>query len=140
MIFRRKKPAPIDTRLEYLSNLTISDIIHRFLLDSRISEAQQLSTLLGLKPMVAEQAVEEQSESDARVLHAQPLVPILYMFSSAIAGSVTEYLQTMSATAALSEDEAAAMADLLHKMCLSTALGTVTQLEDLGLIRYSYSG
>lgn len=131
--WRRKRKQP-----HLLPVVDSEAIIRRFLLDGRMAEAQQLGTLVGLSPVDAETAAEEQAESDARARRVAPFVPIITLFSSVMAGSVIEYLRTVMDDQSMSDDEAEAMAELMQKMCLSTAVGTVTQLEDLGLLHYGH--
>lgn len=114
-------------------------MVRRFLLDVRLAESQQLTTLLGLSPLDEEQEAEELSESDARARRVAHLVPIIDLLASVMAGSVIEYLRTISPSLEDIDDEGASqIADLMQKTCLSTAVGALSQLEDIGLVKYSH--
>lgn len=114
-------------------------VLYRFLLDSRIAESQQLGTLLGLPTLSEEDAAEEAAESYARTLRIAPVTPLVGMFTSAMTAAVVEYLSTM-ADNELDDDETHAMEELIARVTLAAAVGSICQLEDLGLLRYTYGG
>lgn len=135
--WKRARRARQDRRVAAV--VDIESLIRRFLLDGRMAEAQQLGTLLGLAPLDPDIEAEELSESDDRAQRVAHLVPILDLLSSVMAGSVVEYLRTISSSLEDLDDESASqIADLMQKTCLSTTVGAISQLEDLGLVKYSH--
>lgn len=116
------------------------ETLQRFLLDSRIAESQQLGTLLGLPPMSEEQSVEEQDASDERAERLAPVAPLICFYSSSLTDAVTEYMRTVTSGMGLNEEAAAVIGELVYRVSLAAALGTVSQLEDLGLIDYTFEG
>lgn len=135
-IFNRKKQAPaVPVSLETVQKISISTLMHRFLLDSGMAEAQQLSTLLGLPPL---EDAETETEASAERLHdLAPLAPMLAVFASVMSDSVVQYYLTMG-DQKMEQDEADYMADLFAKVTMATLRGSITQLHDLGLISYAY--
>lgn len=111
------------------------EILQRFLLDCRISEVQQLGTLLGLPPMGSDQAAAEQAASDIRIARVAPAVPLIGILTSSLTASIFEYISTMTGYE-FDEDDANAFNDLFYRVALANSIGTVTTLEDLGLIHY----
>ena len=111
----------------------------RFLLDSRVGETQQLATIIGLPPMSEAEYVKEHAASESRLAEVAPLVPLLSTFAYIMSGSVMEYL-SMTSDYTTSPGDAPALAELVRRITLATSLGAVTQLEDLGLIQYTYEG
>lgn len=133
MLWKKRKPPVSVTRVSG------PDMLHRFLLDSQIDDAQALSLLLGLPPL--EDPDEEVSLSNERVVRAAIVIPIVRTFSQAMAYSVVEMFRTHDADTddALTDRQAAVLKAMIDTVATSTALGTVTQLEDLGLINYVWS-
>lgn len=113
--------------------------LYRFLLDSRIAESQQLGTLLGLPILSEEDAAEEAAESQVRADRIAPMSPLIALFTSSMTTAVVEYLRTMTDNE-LTDAESMAMQELLERVTLSATLGSISQLEDLGLVRYTYGG
>jgi hypothetical protein len=135
-IFKRKaKPITAVQAAHVVKQVNVPLMLHRFLLDSGISEAQQLSTLMGLPPLDdVEVEIEESSE---RIFSLTPLAPLLAVFASVMSDSVIQYYMTMSDQSA-DPEETEHMVDLFSKVTMATLRGTLTQLHDLGLISYSY--
>lgn len=131
-LFRKKKQEPREVVL-----VSARSILHRFLLDSQMQEAQQLGTLLGLPPL--EDADVEEEASAERIAAAAPLLPIIYYFTTSISASVSEYFRTMGKDE-MTEDQSALLTSLMSRVTMSAVLGSVCQLEDMGLIEYTYGG
>lgn len=131
--FRRKRRASVT-----VTSVSGSSMMHRFLLDSQITDAQSLSLLLGLAPL--EDPDEEQALSNERLMKAAVVIPIVRTFSEALAYAVVEYFRTHSEHVNdLTDEQAAVLRMMLDTVATSSALGTVTQLEDIGLINYVWS-
>lgn len=136
-IFKKRKDSSRHPVMP-LAAVNVDIALHRFLLDTGLAEYQQLGTLAGLSPMDEEEAAEERAESDARAIRLIPLLPLLSMYSSVLSTSTVEYLRTLSDGEGLSDDEAERMMGMLSRLTMSALMGSVSQLEDLGLVRYSY--
>lgn len=131
-LFKRRRK-PVDN-YEVIAGTVI---MQRFLLDCRISESQQLGTLLGLPPMEADEAAEELRASDERIRRAMPMLPIVSLLTSALTSSVLEYMSTLAGSF-LDDDEAAAFLELFNRISLANAIGVITTLEDIGYVHYPH--
>jgi hypothetical protein len=132
---RNKKPNKAQVAISNVRTVPVPMMMHRFLLDSGIEEAQQFSTLLGLPPL---ENVEEEYEASTERLHdLAPLAPLLAIFSAVMSDSVTQYYLTMGKED-LDPREAEYMTDLFSRVTMATLRGSITQLRDMGLISYSY--
>lgn len=130
-LFRRhRKPKEITYKV-----VEGPEILQQFLLDCRISEAQQLGTLLGLPPMDSEEAAAELAASDIRIARVAPMVPLIGILTSSLTASIFEYMSTLTGYD-FNEEEANAFHELFHRVALSNTIGTVTTLENLGFIYY----
>lgn len=137
--WKRKKEEEVDTSgLELrMQAVPPSLTLHRFLLDSNLEEAHALSAFLPLKPL--ENVEEEVDFSEERLHWIAPLRPMLLMYSSALSGAFVDYMRSdPEIQPPLSEEEAISMALMLQKISMGTAMGAICQLEDMGLINYSY--
>lgn len=134
-LFKRRRSArqPV-TGYQILDTVKM---LQRFLLDCRISESQQLSTLLGLPPMDADDALKEKLQSDERIRRAMPLIPIVSILTSALTSSIVEYMSTMSG-GLFEAEESEAILDLFNRVALANAIGVVTTLEDIGFVHYPH--
>lgn len=118
-------------RIERVMKIGSSELTRNFILDSRVMEAQQLSTLLGL-PEVTEEAILDSEERSRRVAHLLPLVTYL---ASTLTTGVMAYYDTVSPfRGELTEDEKLAMQTWVTKVCVSCTLGALAQLNELELI------
>lgn len=118
-------------RIERVMKIGSSELTRNFILDSRVMEAQQLSTLLGL-PEVTEEAIADSEERSRRVAHLLPLVTYL---ASTLTTGVMAYYDTVSPfRGELTEDEKLAMQTWVTKVCVSCTLGALAQLNELELI------
>lgn len=132
-MFLRRKKTPI-----VMKAVNGADMMHRFLLDSQIADSQSLALLLGLTPM--EDPDEEAALSTERVVRAALLLPILRTFSQGISYSIVEFFRLHSTGFdELTEEQAETLRDLLDTVTLATAFGSLTQLEEIGLISYEWS-
>jgi hypothetical protein len=131
-MFGRKKRKPIT-----VVEVSGDDLMNRFLLDCRVPFSQALSLTLGLTPM--EDPDEEVALSKERVARASIAVPLMATFSEGLAYAMVEYVRTHDHEDTFTDEQAAVMRVLLESMGMSCALGTITQLEDLGLISYVWS-
>lgn len=133
-MFGRKKKRPPLTVVQ----VDGSELMHRFLLDSRIPFSQALSLTMGLSPM--EDPDEEVALSKERVMRASIALPIMSTFVDSLAYALVEYFRTnMTDFEELTEERADVLRHLLEAMGMSCALGSLTQLEDLGLVTYAWS-
>jgi hypothetical protein len=118
-------------RIDKATKLDSYEMTRNFILDSRIMEAQQLSTLLGL-PEVTAEAVAESEKRANKVAHLLPLVTYL---AAALTTGVMSYYDTVSPWPdELNDEEKLAMQAWVMKVCVSCTLGALSQLEELELI------
>lgn len=118
-------------RIERVMAIGSSELTRNFILDSRIAEAQQLSTLLGL-PEITEEAIEQSEQRSRKVSHLLPLVTYL---AASLTTGVMSYYETVSPWKdSMTEDEKLAMQTWVTKVCVSCTLGALAQLDDLELI------
>lgn len=126
LAYRRSKK-----RIEKILTIGSSEVTRNFILDARIMEAQQLSTLLGL-PEITEEALEQSEERSHRVAHLTPLVTYL---AAALTTGVMAYYDTVSPWKdEMTEEEKLAMQTWITKVCVSCTLGALAQLDELDLI------
>jgi len=126
LAYRRSKK-----RIEKILTIGSSEVTRNFILDARIMEAQQLSTLLGL-PEITEEALEQSEERSRRVAHLTPLVTYL---AAALTTGVMAYYDTVSPWKdEMTEEEKLAMQTWITKVCVSCTLGALAQLDELDLI------
>lgn len=118
-------------RIEKVMQVGSLELTRNFILDSRILEAQQLSTLLGL-PEITEDAVAESEVRSRKVAHLLPLVTYL---AAALTTGVMQYYDTVSPWKdEMNEEEKLAMQTWITKVCVSCTLGALAQLDELDLI------
>ena len=118
-------------RISKVMRMGPSELTRNFILDARIVEAQQLSTLLGL-PEITEEALEESDQRSRRVAHLLPLVTIL---AASLTTGVMSYYDTVSPLRdEMTEEEKLAMQSWITKVCVSCTLGALAQFNDLDLI------
>lgn len=131
--FRRKRKSQVD-----VMSINGTDLMHRFLLDTRMPDAQQLSLILGLTPM--EDPDEESYLSTERVKRAALLTPVITLFADNLAFSLVEFLRLHGDEhGQISDSEAHVLEALIATAATGATLGTITQLEDIGLINYVWS-
>lgn len=107
------------------------DVMRDFILDCRISEGQQLNMLLGLE--VTPDDVERSQVRTKRVAHLTPIVSFL---ASSLVTSVMEYYETVSPfKEELNDEERAAITTWISKISASCALGVLSTLDHLELLR-----
>jgi hypothetical protein len=118
----------------------ISGRLRAFIFDSQIQEADALSVAIGCKPISPEVAEKEEQESDKRVQKIAYLLPLLYAHAHTISDGAMNYQR-----AALEKEfDIADQLDpeiweysksLLEQLSLSTLIGSITQLVDMGLLQ-----
>jgi hypothetical protein len=102
-----------------------------FLLDSRIVEAQQLSTLLGLSEITE----ADMADAHQRAVTTNHLAPLVSYFAVLLANSVMEYYDTISPYQdALTVEEKAVMEQWVAKVAASCAMGCITTFDRLELV------
>jgi len=127
--YRRNK-----RRLERAMHVNSLELTRNFILDCRILEAQQLSTLLGL-PEIDDAALASSEERSRKIAH---LVPVITYLAAALTTGVMEYYDTVSPFEAdLTEEEKLAMQTWVTKVCVSCTVGSLAQLDYLELIEVS---
>ena len=111
-------------RVARLTRVEASDIIKGFILDSRLIEAQQLSTLLGLSEVTA----DDIRASDTRSRKVAHLMPLVTFFASSLSTGVMSYYDTISPFKnELSDEEKRLMEVWVAKVATSCALGVLSQ-------------
>jgi hypothetical protein len=102
-----------------------------FLLDSRIVEAQQLGTLLGLSEITETELIE----AHRRAVQTNHLAPLVSYFATLLTDSVMEYYETISPYKnVLSPDERAAMEQWIAKVAASCTMGCISTFDRLELL------
>lgn len=119
-------------RVERLVDVDPSTLTKEFILDSRLVEAQQLGTLLGL-PEITE---EDAAASEARSKKVSHLLPLVSFFAIYLSSGVMAYYDTVSPNRhELTEEEQALMRNWVATVSIGCVLGVLSQLEELELIR-----
>lgn len=131
-----KEVMDIARMINNVQKMTTEDVIRRFLMDCRFAETQQLSTLIGLPPLDPDRILEEQADSDERLRRASFFTPFVAVTSGVLVEAVIEYLNLMADTS-VPEETIDSLTSLINRLVFANAVGTVTQLEDLGLIQYT---
>ena len=120
------------------SDLSLAEINSRlrgFLLDSQIQDATELAVLLGCSAISDEVAEMEFEESDKRVAKIAPLIPLLYAYAHTLAEASIEYQkQHLDLGTAIPAEVWAFSRKLTEQIAMSTLLGAVSQLVDMGAI------
>lgn len=134
---RRKDIDPEDyLKIKYRA-VDANNLMRNFLLDSRLAEAQQLSTIIGLPSLDDEDMEEEIAEAEYRCLKVAPVTPLLHFLTDTLAHAVIEYFYTVS-DVEVTDEEREAIGSLFGRVCLASSIAAVSQLEDLGIINYEY--
>lgn len=140
MIFSRTRKTSAATRRisKRLDEVTVPDMLFRFLLDSGLTEAQQLQTLLGLSPLPYPE--REARESDLRLKAVSPMMPFVALCSTAMSSAVVDYIRTVDSDSYsdIPDEAADSIADLISRVAMSNTIGILTQLYDLGFLDYTY--
>ena len=118
-------------RVAKLMALSSTDVVRDFILDSRLLEAQQLSTLLGLSEITEEAA----AASEVRSKEVAHFLPLVAYFASSLSTGVMAYYDTVSPWKdELTDEEKLVMETWVAKVATSCALGALSQLNALDLI------
>lgn len=129
MIRKKKKP-----------DITLAEITNRirgFLLDSQVSDAYHMSTILGCSVVSDEVATMEEEESDLRVAKVDHLIPVIYAYAHAMAEGTVEHQK-----AHLDDEDVEAIPDsawastrkVFTQVSMNTTLGAISQLVDMGFL------
>lgn len=114
----------------------ISSRLRGFLLDSQMPSPHDLAEYIGCSPISNEVAEMEEGESDKRVDEIALLTPLLYAFAHALAEASTEQNRTSSPELKSLPDEVWTHSrKLVEQIGLSTLIGSLSQLHDMGLIQ-----
>lgn len=124
--YRRSKK-----RIERLMTIDSAEATKGFILDSRLLEAQQLGTLLGL-PEITQ---EDMTASEQRSRTVSHLLPLVTYFASSLTAGVMAYYDTVSPhKGELTEEEQTYMQAWIARVSVSCTLGVLSQLAALDLI------
>jgi hypothetical protein len=120
-------------------NLTLLDINNRirgFILDSQIQNAHELSVILGCSIISDEVQEREEEESDKRIEKISYLVPLLYAHVHLLAEGAVEYQKSTlpDELKDLPPEIWTESRKMMEQVALSTLVGSVSQLIDMGLI------
>lgn len=119
------------------AELVALSTVREFLLDSRLSDAIEVSTLLGVPPVSDEVAEMEQRQSDARYARVMYLAPLLHSYAHTMAAGVVSFLMAQSDPEPTPEalEKWQTVVGLLEPACMATLIGGVTQMVDKRLLR-----
>lgn len=141
-LFKKKEAEVTDDVMDLarminnVQKMTTEEVIRRFLIDCRFAETQQLATLIGISPLDPDAMLAEQDKSDERLRRAAFFTPFVAVTSGVLVESVMEYLHLM-ADMEVPKETVDSLTTLINRLVFANAIGTVTQLEDLGLIQYT---
>jgi hypothetical protein len=122
-------------RAQAMSIAEIGNRLRGFVYDSQLQEAQALSIILGCPVISDEVAEREEEESHKRLETIGYLVPLMYAHAHALAEAATEYQRTTMPEAKELPDEVWQFSRrMIEQISLSTLLGSVSQLVDMGLL------
>lgn len=128
MFRKNKKPS--------ISLADISGRIRGFVLDSQINDAHELTVLLGCSVISDEVQEKEEKESDKRVEKIAYLIPLLYSFSHLLAEGSVEFqrINVVDELKGIPDDIWLESKKTMEQVSLSSLLGAISQLVDLGLL------
>jgi len=122
--------------------LTVADMqsrLREFMLDSQHPHAHHMSELLGCTVISDEIAEKEEEESDKRVSMVGPLLPILFaysrIFSDAMIRHQRAHIEEEDEAGNITEEEWSETETVFSQIAMSTLLGSVSQLLDMGFIK-----
>jgi hypothetical protein len=120
------------------SDISLAEInsrIRGFLLDSQIQDAADLAVIIGCTAISEEVEDKEYEESDKRVSRVSSLIPLMYAYSHTLAEAATEYQKKNLDSEVKIPDEVWAFSrKLTEQIAMSTVLGAVSQLVDMGAL------
>lgn len=130
MIFKKKQ------------KLTIADMQNRlreFMLDTQHPHAHHMSELLGCVLISDEIAEKEEEESNKRVSVVAPLLPVLFayskIFSDAMIRHQRSHINDEDDVDFISEEEWTETEGVFAQIAISTLIGSMSQLLDMGFIK-----
>lgn len=112
----------------------VQERLRGFILDSQLQNAHELTTYLGCSPLSLEVATKEEQESDKRTERVGYLIPMLYAQAHAISEASVALQRTMITTEKVSEETWKHSRMLVEQITMSTLVGSVSQLVDMGLL------
>lgn len=112
-------------------------VYQRFLLDCGLAEHEALRDVLGIPAF--EDQFGEVSDSEERVFDLGYGAAVAASLSQMLCASVVEYLRTSDDFMREAPDELLVfLYELLHRVSMATAIGSITQLRDIGFLDYNY--
>lgn len=125
-----KKRAPEPTVAE------INARIRGFILDSQVTDAHDISVILGCGPISEEIAEKEEEESDKRLDKISHLMPMIYAHSQALSQGSIEYQRTNvpESLQSLPDELWWDSRKLLEQVSSAAIVGSIAQLVDMGLL------
>ena len=117
-------------RVSKLQSLDTQEILRDFILDTRLWEAQQVGTLLGL-PEITKESVDAADERFKNVGHLMPLIAYL---SATFAVGVMGYYDTVYADVEESSEHRMVVEGWVAKITTAATLGMISQFDALDLI------
>jgi hypothetical protein len=126
--FKKRSPEP-----------TVAEInarIRGFILDSQVTDAHDISVILGCGPISEEIAEKEEEESDKRLDKISHLMPMIYAHSQALSQGSIEYQRTNvpESLQSLPDELWWDSRKLLEQVSSAAIVGSIAQLVDMGLL------
>lgn len=123
--------------------LTVSDMQNRlreFMLDTQHPHAHHMSELLGCAFISDELAEKEEEESNKRLSEISALLPILFAYSRIFSDAMIRHQRAHVedegiASEMITEEEWSETESVFAQIAISTMLGSVSQLLDMGFIK-----
>ena len=112
----------------------VSERMRGFILDSQLQNAHELAVYLGCSPLSNEVAEKEEQESDVRTERVGYLIPMLFAQAHVISEASVALQRTMITTEKVSEETWKHSRMLVEQITMSTLMGSVSQLVDMGLL------
>ena len=121
------------------SDPTVAEINARlrgFILDSQVTDAHDISVILGCGPISEEIAEKEEEESDKRLDKISHLMPMIYAHSQALSQGSIEYQRTNvpESLQSLPDELWWDSRKLLEQVSSAAIVGSIAQLVDMGLL------
>lgn len=123
----RKKSKPI-TMAE------VAERLRGFMLDSQLQNGHELAVYLGCTPLSNEVQEKEEQESDKRTDRISYLIPMIFAQAHAMAEASVALQRTMITAEPISEETWKHSRMLIEQVTMSTLLGSISQLVDMGLL------
>ena len=114
--------------------IDVESHIRELLFDSQIQDANEISLLLGSKPISEELLEKEEEESDHRVAHVEHLLPLLHSYATLISDGVIQLQKKDPEVENIPETFWKLTSKLLESVSLNILIGTLSQLHNLEMI------